>query len=515
MKPSESKTAKRGAIAAPLATFYKERADRQAGQKVVKDDIKQWDATMKALENSNTLSFPLQGPGQGGFEDGSKSGQDLVSEFKPANALESSVDQLLKSNNLTRQVAPSDTLPQQEQSKLSQEQTKAKFQALRQQRQLMYESEKKSARMNKIKSKTYRRLRRKEKEANKRKAAEAGVLDSDEERMDVERKRALERATLRHKSGNSKWAKEMKDRSDGDRDTLNELHRMEELGLRIRGEKFDNDEDDESDDSIGDNDDDDAVKLAAFNKMKSLQQKDDNNAEEKFKGIAGMKFMRDAATRENKAMEDEAEEFMSNMRGEEAEADDKLKIGGNPGRVVVGPGRKPKPSVDEPEEDNEPASTTSSRTLGRDKESDTNPISFDKFKEHYEQENNLSDENESNPWLTGGNEGTKRAKKKNIATLSKDSKKADKSQAEFKKRKRANQGTNDDDEVDIDLNATITKEAKNSSKKQKKKTERNAQDGFASESDSDDDMAGGGVQAFKQRDLVAEAFAADDVVHVG
>ncbi|TIB32483.1 hypothetical protein E3P84_02529 [Wallemia ichthyophaga] len=525
LKPSESKTAKRGALAAPLATFYKERADRQAGQKVVKDDIKQWDASMKALENSNTLSFPLQGPGQGGVVDGSHSGKDLVSEFKPANPLESSVDHLLKSNNLSTQVNPSDSLPQQEQSKLSQEQTKAKFQALRQQRQLMYESEKKAARMNKIKSKTYRRLRRKEKEANKRKAAEAGVLDSDEERMGAERNRALERATLRHKGGNSKWAKEMKDRSDGDKDTLNELHRMEELGQRIRGEKFDNDnDDDESDDSIGDNDDDDAVKLAALNKMRSLQHNGDNSVEDNFKGIAGMKFMRDAQARENKAMEDEAEDFAKEMRGEKEESDDKLNIGGNPGRFVVGPGKKAKISVDDSVEDNEPTSTTSSHTLGREKDSDTNPVSFDKFKEQYEDVNNVSDEDESNPWLKGDNEGTKRAKKKNIATLSKDSKKADKSQAEFKKRKRANQGGNDEEEVDIDLNATITKEAKNNktnkpnnpkstSKKQKKgKKNDNAQDGFASESDSDDDMAGGGVQAFKQRDLVAEAFAADDVV---
>ncbi|TIB84727.1 beta and beta-prime subunits of DNA dependent RNA-polymerase [Wallemia mellicola] len=517
LKPSESKTAKRGALSAPLATFFKERADREAGQKVVKDDVKQWDSTMRALENSNTLSFPLQGPGQGGLEDGSKAGGDLVGRFQPSNPLESSVDELLKSNNLTRKVAPSDSLPEQDESKLSKDQIRAKYQALRQQRQLMYESEKKAARMNKIKSKTYRRLKRKEREANKQKALEAGVIDSDEERMNVERQRALERATLRHKGGNSKWAREMKDRSEGDRDVLNELHRMEELGQRIRGEKADNEDDDDSDYSVGDNDDEDAVKLAALNKMRSLQQKDESTADEKFKGIAGMKFMRDASARENKAMEDEAEEFAKEMRGEGDDDSERMTVGGNPGRFVVGAGKKSKPTTEatNDDDDEEPGSATSSRTLGRELEdtrADNKAISFDTFKEQYERDNDDDNDDESNPWLTADNEGIKRAKKKNIATVSKVSKKVDKSQADFKKRKRANQGANEEEAIDLDLDATINKASKNAAKKQKRKSGQNAQDGFASESDSDEDIVGGGVQAFKQRDLVAEAFAADDVV---
>ena len=128
---------------------------------------------------------------------------------------------------------------------------------------------------------------------------------------------------------------------------------------------------------------------------------------------------------------------------------------------------------------------------------------------------------DNNPWLNAGNGQIKKSKKKNVDTLSKDSSKVDKSTDAFKKRKRNIDGVNDDDAVDVDINATLV-QSNNSKKKQKKQKNKAQNDSnndenseFDSEtSDEDAEMAGGGVQAFKQRDLVAEAFAADDVVQV-
>lgn len=477
---------------------------------------------MKTIEEANHLSFPLQ-PGQNG-EDGNQAGGDLVGRFQPANDLEKSVDHLLKSNNLsTKPVTSKDNdLPEQSNSKLSKDQLKAKYAALRHQRQLMYETEKKAARLNKIKSKTFRRLKRKEKEANKQKAQEVGLLDSDEERMDAERERALERATLRHKGGNSKWAKEMKDRSDGDRDVLNELNSMEELGKRIRGQKPDNDDSDEDEhnNDIEDSDEE-AVRSTALNQIEKLKSNNiDQTLNENFKGIAGMKFMRDAAARERKEFEDDAEAFANEIDNED-DGDNRLKVGGNPGRLVIAPGKKPVSQVNKTQDDMPIPPITSSHTHESDTvDNDQNESNFNTFRERFESENDLGDE-DNNPWLNAGNGQIKKSKKKNVATLSKDSSKVDKSTDAFKKRKRNIDGVNDDDAVDVDINATLV-QSNNSKKKQKKQKNKAQNDSnndenseFDSEtSDEDAEMAGGGVQAFKQRDLVAEAFAADDVVQV-
>ena len=68
-------------------------------------------------------------------------------------------------------------------------------------RALLFYAEIKEKRASKIKSKKYHRIKKKEKERLRKDGADDAEVD-EEERMDVERKRAEERMSLRHRNGN-------------------------------------------------------------------------------------------------------------------------------------------------------------------------------------------------------------------------------------------------------------------------------------------------------------------------
>lgn len=104
-------------------------------------------------------------------------------------------------------------------------------------RELMFRAEAKNKRVAKIKSKAYRKIAKKEREKNASKIAAAGFGSDGEEgedaQMERERKRATERATLRHKN-TGKWAKSMLGRTELDVDQRRELNEQLEQGERLK-----------------------------------------------------------------------------------------------------------------------------------------------------------------------------------------------------------------------------------------------------------------------------------------
>ena len=99
-------------------------------------------------------------------------------------------------------------------------------------RDLMFRAEAKAKRVSKIKSKTYRRIRKK---AKAKLASQLG-MDEDDEDVDDEEgqlkrevERARERATLRHKN-TGKWAKAMKARGELDVDQRREVQVVQRPG---------------------------------------------------------------------------------------------------------------------------------------------------------------------------------------------------------------------------------------------------------------------------------------------
>ena len=181
----------------------------------------------------------------------------------------------------------------------------------------MFRADTKAKRLAKIKSKTYRRLKKKQKQKLVEKLGDDEDSADDEKRLQREVERARERATLKHKN-TGKWAKAMKARGE-----LNEDQRQEVLEMLQRGEKLkrkihargegDVDEEDSDDDSG----DEGRIRASAFDEVAGLAEGD--GPEHSEGGLFGMKFMKDAMARDNKKAQDLADDFLKDLAGSDVE----------------------------------------------------------------------------------------------------------------------------------------------------------------------------------------------------
>jgi len=298
-----------GVLQAPLPRIVQDRLDRSAAYKLSKEEVQGWAPTIKRLREAEHLSFPLQPTAQ----PPAASNAGLASRFKPTTDMERSVAALLEEGGLTeKQMAEEEGLAMKA---LDPEEALRRQTELRRMRELMFRAEQKARRANKIKSKTYRRVHRKERERMQQQLAELtaaeGGLD-DEEREELMYKaakdRAKERATLRHKN-TGKWAKMHVGRNDeASRDATlaleEQLRRGDELRKRIHTM-------DEDDDELSLDDDDTDGRATAFDELADFEQKEAERdareeaeleaSDKKGKGLLNMKFMKDARERQSKA----------------------------------------------------------------------------------------------------------------------------------------------------------------------------------------------------------------------
>lgn len=126
---------------------------------------------------------------------------------------------------------------------------------------------------------------------------------------------------------------------------------------------------------------------------------------------------------------------------------------------------------------------------------------------------------ESNPWLTEASGSTKRSRKKNVLA-GKEAVGAERASVALKKNlartEEARELERDDAAVEIDLNSNMLEAPKPT--KGKKAVEREpsskSQQVDHSDDEDDDDEPTHGPLAIRQRDLVAQAFAGDNVIEV-
>lgn len=193
---------------------------------------------------------------------------------------------------------------------------------LRKMRELMFRAEIKARRVGKIKSKTYRRIKRKEKELTGEKIN--GDDDEGEEGiLKKELERARERATLRHKH-TGKWARHMRNKEglddDSRRDVEDMLARGEKLRRRIKGVGSDESEDgsnDQDDDSLDVEGGLEKIKQGAFDELRKLNEAEGVEGVEnrKGKGVFEMKFMKDAMARQMQATNKSMDDFIKEIGG--------------------------------------------------------------------------------------------------------------------------------------------------------------------------------------------------------
>ena len=240
--------------------------------------------------------------------------------------MESAVDALLKSAKMREEDIhhTEDTMLQM--NKLSVEEVAQRRGELRKMRDLIFRAEIKARRVKKIKSKTYRRIHRKEQERLGEKINEGEDIDDEERKLKQDLDRARERATLRHKH-TGKWARQMRNKEgldeDGRREIEEMLSRGEKLRRRIKGVESGESEGDDEDDSDEDDGLDmeggiEKIKQGAFEELRRLKSPDGMEEGEKRKGksVFEMKFMKDAMARQAQAANKEVDDFIKEMGGD-------------------------------------------------------------------------------------------------------------------------------------------------------------------------------------------------------
>ncbi|KDR81341.1 hypothetical protein GALMADRAFT_239160 [Galerina marginata CBS 339.88] len=532
-------------LSAPLPRRTQERLDRQAAYEQTKDEVDKWSESMKHIREAEHLSFPLQAQTTGRV-----SNLELNVKFKPTTELETAVDVLLKSAKMREEDIHDTEDSMLIMNNLSVEEVAHRRAELRKMRELTFRAEIKARRVSKIKSKTYRKLKRKEKDRLGDTINEQEGSEDEEGKLKKELLRAKERATLRHKH-TGKWARQMRNKEDLDENSRRAIEEMlargEKLRRRVKGVGTDDEDESEGDEDDGTDLEGDIanIKQGAFDELCRLKEDDivAKNDKPMGKSVFGMKFMKVAMARQSEASNREVDQFIKEMGGEIGKDEDEetqdldsssgILVSRTGGRLVFRPTTTPNHHSN-----SRPlaslASDTSSVTLkSTDLLSPPPPSPL---------MNRLSEPSEppaqnSNPWLARGSSKTKLVKKTNEVVISKDSQAAAKLKNKVKKatlkRAEERQKAMDEGLLEVSTDAVLlsTSTAPPMPRNGQKMTATGPQEptgqptGDSDNSDIDLEAEAqehalslrskgraNGMQAFKQRDLVALAFAGDNVV---
>lgn len=223
----------------PLTRREHDRLDRAAAYDKSKETLNRWIETVKHNRRAEHLSFPLQYP------DGvsTRGKQRFLPKIEPQQFtdLESAIQEILVDSGLAPVKPVSDNdraLEDLPANQVSLEEFQARGAELRRARELLFREETRARRMKKIKSKSYRRVHRKEREKNaqreKNALAAAGFENSESEEERSHRRRAEERMGARHRE--SKWARGVKDsgRAAWDEESRTGITEMARRGQELR-----------------------------------------------------------------------------------------------------------------------------------------------------------------------------------------------------------------------------------------------------------------------------------------
>ncbi|KAI3392541.1 hypothetical protein diail_5512, partial [Diaporthe ilicicola] len=211
-KAEAGKKGKSKKLDVPLARRQQDQLDRIAAYEKTNETLNRWNDTVKQNRRADHLMFPLPDTLA---DAGLDNGELLPLTKKTAGTeLEQTIMSIMEESGL----GPSAQSQKQKDKKIDatgEEQTisrselKELWAQRRKDRELQSREQKRAKRIKKIKSKTYRRVHRKERlgeEAKEHAEMKAnGEIDSEDEREAAARRRALERVGAKHKD--SRWAK--------------------------------------------------------------------------------------------------------------------------------------------------------------------------------------------------------------------------------------------------------------------------------------------------------------------
>ncbi|KAF9121882.1 hypothetical protein BGW39_010190 [Mortierella sp. 14UC] len=481
-------------LAAPLPKIVQDRLNRQAAYDESKKEVSKWLPLVQQNRQAEHLAFPMNAPAMH-----APSSASLASSFDVSTKMEREVESVLMEGGMQeRKLVEFEELAL---NKMTTEEVEKRRHDLRMMRELMFRDEIRAKRVSKIKSKLYRKIKKKERERNGLTAEEMQELDPEaahEERLLAEQKRAQERMTLKHKN-TGKWAKDQLKHGNFDPESRQAITEQIERGDRLRRKIQDVDSDEEqsggdSDYSDLEDDDVEGAKARAFDELAQVEAQlakaEDAAREAKVgKGVFAMKFMQDAAKRSKLQAQIAAEEFRKEMMEEEEmramSSEDEWKtiqknkkggkskeaeagtVIGAGGRMVFGT------ASDGPIESSssQPAKAVKLNNAGQISKVAlsgghstkvagpvTVKIAGTSARKTTAQDNDSDDES-ANPWLKTDTHHQGKIARKNDKGTTKDSSKVDKLQAKIKKQKDAEAGSDDDVQIDTSSFLTLDKDS--------------------------------------------------------
>lgn len=333
----------------PLTRRERDRLDRAAAYGKSKETLNRWIETVKHNRRAEHLCFPLPNP------DGvSASGkQRFLPKIEPRQFtdLESTIQEILVDSGLApvKPVFDNDRAPGDLPIKqVPLEEFHARGAELRRARELLFREETRARRIKKIKSQSYRRVHRKERERNaqreKNALLAAGFDNSESEQERSHRRRAEERMGARHRE--SKWARGVKDSGraawdDETRTGITEMARRgQELRRRMDGKEAVAGEDVSISSNSASDDDTEDENLKALTSMDISHQTAYASGFGIKSNLPSLTFMKKAEAL-RKARNDTEEQLLRRQSATEP-AEDESEID-DPGRRFYGPGNTQSP----------------------------------------------------------------------------------------------------------------------------------------------------------------------------
>ena len=343
-----------GKLDVPLAKRQQDKLDRAAAYQKSKETLNRWIDTVKHNRRADHLSFPLSDPDALSAKDTKRLLN--TTQSNPITSLESTIQSILVESGL----APAGGKSQDDQlrefeelalNKVPLEEVQARRAHLRRARELLFREEVRAKRIKKIKSKSYRRVHRKERERNllreKESLMEAGGELAQTEQDLNDMRRAEERMGARHRE--SKWAKGVKETGRGawDEDARSGVAEMarrdEELKRRMAGRNVQHKED-ESNESLSSSEDeflsDDDINAESRNvqKLKNSLDRLGGGSQDVMgsgSGLSSLKFIQKAEAAQKQRNDSDIERLRREIQGEDSP--DECDIVATSGRRSYGP----------------------------------------------------------------------------------------------------------------------------------------------------------------------------------
>eukprot|EP00522_Entomoneis_paludosa_P018414 CAMPEP_0172455512 /NCGR_PEP_ID=MMETSP1065-20121228/12102_1 /TAXON_ID=265537 /ORGANISM="Amphiprora paludosa, Strain CCMP125" /LENGTH=834 /DNA_ID=CAMNT_0013207973 /DNA_START=9 /DNA_END=2513 /DNA_ORIENTATION=+ len=299
------------ASAAPLPKVVKDRLERKVHYEKQSKSISGWTHVVQENRQAESLDFRPQDRPQ-------VTKEMMVESFAPRTDFEKELDKALEEAG---QKSEADILKAEEKAltddlganKITVEEFTKRRGQLAKMRALMFYHEQKRHHINKIKSKKYRRIRKRQRERLKEAEIAENPDIAEELREKEEVERIKERMTLAHKN-TSKWAKRVLKRGKNvDVDTRRalsaQLKRGDDLLKKMKG-----DSDDEEDDS-----DEDLAESA----RKVLEDGDDGQEDGAVqgKGLFKLAFMQRGVEKARQKAKEEARQLLMELEADEREGE--------------------------------------------------------------------------------------------------------------------------------------------------------------------------------------------------